>query len=94
MKTILTILFSLSAIALLAQRDLSFEEYNPVSTLVVPGDSILSAKYPFIDIHSHQFNMANQDLSALINDMDALNEAIMINLSGAPEPDSKRKSTM
>ena len=26
--------------------------------------------------------MANQDLSALIKDMDAMNEAIMINLSG------------
>ncbi len=63
-------------------QDLTFEEYNPTSTLVVPGDSIKVAKFPFIDIHGHQFRMATQDLSLLIADMDKLNEAIMVNLSG------------
>ena len=67
---------------LTAQNDISFEDYNPKSTLVVPEHSVERAKYPFIDIHSHQFRMADQDLSELIADMDALNMGIMINLSG------------
>lgn len=79
-------LFSLICLLLpgltMAQNDMSFESYNPISTLVVPGDSVLKAKFPFIDIHSHQFRMAQQDLSVLVRDMDKMNEGIMINLSG------------
>ena len=63
-------------------QDVSFEDYNPKPTLVVPGDSIFKAKFPFIDVHGHQFQMATQDLSLLIDDMDKLNEGIMVNLSG------------
>lgn len=63
-------------------QELSFEEYNPESTLVVPGEPILRAKYPFIDIHGHQRNMPDQDLTPVIVAMDTLNLAIMINLSG------------
>ena len=63
-------------------QDVSFEDYNPKPTLVVPGDSIFKAKFPFIDVHGHQFRMATQDLSLLIDDMDKLNEGIMVNLSG------------
>ena len=63
-------------------QELSFEEYNPESTLVVPGEPVLRARYPFIDIHGHQRNMPDQDLSPVVAAMDTLNLAIMINLSG------------
>lgn len=66
----------------LKAQELTFEEYNPESTLVVPGEPILRAKYPFIDIHGHQRNMPEQDLSPVIEAMDSLNLAIMVNLSG------------
>lgn len=59
-----------------------FEEYNPPSTLVVPEHPIKRAKYPFIDIHNHQFDMPINDLSTLTAEMDSLNMAFMINLSG------------
>ena len=58
-----------------AAQDLTFEEYNPPSTLVVPGKEVKRAKFPFIDVHGHQFRMATQDLSELIKAMDTLNEA-------------------
>ncbi|WP_239985762.1 amidohydrolase family protein [Arenibacter hampyeongensis] len=61
---------------------MSFEEYNPVSTLKVPGKEIYKAKFPFIDVHGHQYQMPTQDLSPLIADMDKLNLGIMVNLSG------------
>ena len=63
-------------------QQMGFEEYNPASTLVVPTNEVEAAKYPFVDIHSHQFRMATQDLSELIADMDQMNMAVMVNLSG------------
>ncbi len=63
-------------------QNMSFEEYNPVSTLKVPGKEVKSAKFPFIDVHGHQYRMPTQDLSLLITDMDKLNMGIMVNLSG------------
>lgn len=63
-------------------QNMSFEEYNPVSTLKVPGKEVKSAKFPFIDVHGHQYQMPTQDLSLLIADMDKLNMGIMVNLSG------------
>ncbi|MBT8282186.1 MAG: amidohydrolase, partial [Muriicola sp.] len=63
-------------------QEMGFEEYNPTSTLVVPGEEITKAKYPFVDVHSHQFRMAEQDLSELIGHMDQMNMAVMVNLSG------------
>jgi uncharacterized protein len=63
-------------------QDLSFESYNPKSTLVVPGKVISRAKFPFIDIHGHQYNMSNQDLGPVVAAMDTLNMKVMVNLSG------------
>ena len=75
---ILIVLISIPSVA----QEMSFEEYNPKSTLVVTENIVEKAKYPFIDIHSHQFKMATQDLSQLIASMDDLNMAVMVNLSG------------
>ncbi|WKN33370.1 amidohydrolase family protein [Porifericola rhodea] len=61
---------------------LSFEEYDPPSTLVVPEHIVKRAKFPFIDIHSHQYNMPEQDLSQTVASMDTLNMGVMVNLSG------------
>ena len=63
-------------------QELSFEEYNPESTLVVPENLVIRAKFPFIDIHGHQYRMPEQDLAPVIAAMDTLNMGIMINLSG------------
>lgn len=66
----------------LQSQEMGFEEYNPTSTLVVAENPVTKAKFPFIDIHSHQRNMNASSLTGLIKDMDALNEGIMVNLSG------------
>ena len=63
-------------------QEMGFEDYNPPSTLKVPENPVTKAKYPFIDVHNHQFSMPTQDLSTLIADMDKLNMAVMVNLSG------------
>ncbi|WP_420601716.1 amidohydrolase family protein [Flagellimonas sp.] len=82
-KYIITLSFFLALSCLnIKAQEMSFEEYNPKSTLVVPQNPVKKAKFPFIDVHSHQFRMATQDLSQLIADMDKLNMGVMVNLSG------------
>ncbi|MFT5243042.1 MAG: putative TIM-barrel fold metal-dependent hydrolase, partial [Psychroserpens sp.] len=77
----LSILF-LSASFISFSQELSFEDYNPKSTLVVPEKIIKSAKFPFIDVHGHQYQMPTQNLGPVIAAMDTLNMRIMVNLSG------------
>lgn len=72
--------------ALAQERPLSmkmdFEEYDPPSSLVVKEHRLKQARYPFIDIHNHQFDMSPGRLKELVAKMDQLNMAVMINLSG------------
>ena len=63
-------------------QEMGFEQYEPISNLVVPENPVTRAKYPFIDVHNHQFRMPEQDLGELIDAMDKLNMAVMVNLSG------------
>ena len=65
-----------------AQQKIDFEKYDPVPTLVTPQHKISKAKFPFIDVHNHQFNMPTMDLSALTKEMDKMNMKVMVNLSG------------
>jgi len=81
-KTLLFVLLLTSCSFNQNAQEMDFEEYNPTSTLIVPGKEITKAKFPFIDVHSHQFRMDTQDLSDLIGDMDQMNMAVMVNLSG------------
>lgn len=73
-----------------ATTKMDFESYNPPSTLVVPGKEINKAKFPFIDVHNHQFSMASMDLSTLITDMDKMNMKVMVNLSGQSGAELKK----
>ncbi len=61
---------------------MDFEKYTPTSTLVVPEHKLNRARYPFIDVHNHQRGMSASDLKALEKEMDKLNMAVMVNLSG------------
>jgi uncharacterized protein len=70
-----------SACAQGGQR-MDFEKYEPASTLVVPENPVRRAKFPFIDVHNHQWNMNSENLNGLISEMDKLNMAVMVNLSG------------
>jgi predicted TIM-barrel fold metal-dependent hydrolase len=65
-----------------ADTTMTFEEYQPESTLVVPGEVVEKAKFPFVDIHSHLWRMASMDLSETTKEMDSLNMKVLVNLSG------------
>ena len=34
---------------------LTFEDYNPVSTLVVPQHKLTASRFPFIDVHNYKY---------------------------------------
>lgn len=73
----------LASAALAQTPSLTMEEYEPKSTLVVPGRPITRAKFPIIDVHNHQNgSMGKAQLDKLVADMDGINLRVMVNLSG------------
>jgi uncharacterized protein len=78
---LLTVIF-LQPLAIGSQT-MTIEEYEPKSTLIVPATIVKKAKYPFIDVHNHQsLNPKPEALAKMVTEMDALNMAVMVNLSG------------
>jgi predicted TIM-barrel fold metal-dependent hydrolase len=83
MRTLRALLIVAAAPLLAAQQaTISIEEYDPVSTLVVPQNPRPRSKFPFIDIHAHQRNAGAEDAQKLVAAMDRINMAVMVNLSG------------
>ncbi len=89
-RTAFLLIFILFLGMSITAQDLTFEEYNPTSTLVVPENKVIRAKFPFIDVHGHQYRMPTQDLSPVVAAMDTLNMKIMVNLSGRSGTDLKQ----
>lgn len=59
-------------------------DYKPTSTLVVPEHPVKRAKFPVIDIHSHQPTpITAEQLAKVVSSMDALNLRVLVNLSGS-----------
>ena len=81
-----------AVIAAQAQRDraqragepaLTVEDYTPRSTLVVDANPVLRARFPVIDVHSHHRpGFSAGRLDAIAGEMDTLNLAVLVNLSG------------
>jgi len=86
----LRILLCATLLALVASSDsalaqtqtLTFEEYEPKSTMVVPEHKVPRAKFPMIDIHSHHTNLSPENVDKLIREMDSINLRVIVNLSG------------
>jgi uncharacterized protein len=61
----------------------NIREYKPESTLVVPRHTVPRAKFPVIDIHSHQpAPIAAVEFDRIVQSMDALNLRLLVNVSG------------
>jgi predicted TIM-barrel fold metal-dependent hydrolase len=59
-------------------------EYKPRSTLVVPQHPAPRAKFPAIDVHSHQPTpISEEQFDAVVGGMDQLNLQLLVNVSGA-----------
>ncbi|MDE2944048.1 MAG: amidohydrolase family protein [Gemmatimonadota bacterium] len=71
---------------------MTVEAYDPRSTLVVPENPVSRAAFPFVDVHLHlNGTMPRAQLHQLVRDMDALNLAVGVNLSGGTGPQLARQ---
>ena len=72
------------ALAGVVAQDPTVEEYEPRKTLVVSENPLTRARFPFVDVHGHQraTRMSAADVNRLVGEMDELNMAVMVNLSG------------
>ena len=62
----------------------TIREYKPKSTLVVPQHLVPHAKYPVIDIHSHQPTpISDAEFGRVVKGMEANNLRLLVNLSGS-----------
>ena len=62
---------------------MDFEKYDPISTLIVPENPVTSAKFKFLDIHSHHWRINDGTyFDKLFAEMDTLNMGALVNLSG------------
>lgn len=63
-------------------QTMTVDEYNPKSTLVVPEHPLTRARFPFVDVHSHHRNPTAARVDSLVQEMDEMNMAVAVNLSG------------
>lgn len=61
---------------------MTIQEYEPKSTLKVPEHILPRAKFPFIDVHSHHYDITREWFKGVVADMDKLNLGGLVNLSG------------
>ncbi len=62
---------------------LGVEDYTPQSTLVVDANPVPRARFPVVDVHSHHWpGFSARRLDEIAGEMDALNLAVLVNLSG------------
>src|SRR5262244_1439663 len=65
-------------------RPPTIREYKPKSTLVAPQHPVPRAKFPVIDIHSHQPTpISAADYDRVMKGMESNNLQILVNLSGS-----------
>jgi predicted TIM-barrel fold metal-dependent hydrolase len=67
-------------------EDLLAKDYQPRSELVVSEHHVARAKYPVVDAHNHVtypgFGWENLDMQQLLQELNELNVATIVNLSG------------
>jgi uncharacterized protein len=62
----------------------TIREYKPKSQLVTPQHPVPRAKFPVIDIHSHQPTpISSAEFTRVVTGMDANNLRLLVNLSGS-----------
>ncbi|RPI73680.1 MAG: amidohydrolase, partial [Ignavibacteriales bacterium] len=58
------------------------EKKSTKSNFLVTKNNLKKSKFPFNDVQKHQRDKAEENLQKIANDMDKMNMAVMVNLSG------------
>ncbi|MFB3113071.1 MAG: amidohydrolase, partial [Gemmatimonadales bacterium] len=84
MKPVVSLLLVASTLGpvVISAQTMTVDEYNPKSTLVVPGHPLTRSRFPVVDVHSHHRTPSRERVDTIIADMNTMNMAVMVNLSG------------
>jgi predicted TIM-barrel fold metal-dependent hydrolase len=63
----------------------SIVDYRPRSTVVAKATNVPRAKFPVVDVHTHNTSRADT-LAERVKEMDALNLRVLVDLSGGSDP--------
>lgn len=83
MRLLIFLLIHLVAINIFAQQPIALESYHPVSIYKIPVTAVPKARYPAIDMHSHNYPKTDAEVDQWIKTMDATGIAKTIILSGS-----------
>src|SRR5690606_23467541 len=78
----LALLLAVAVGGVAGAQDIGIRQYKPKSTLIVDEHPVPRARYPVIDIHSHHRDLSPARLARVVEEMDALNLQVLVNLSG------------
>ena len=91
-KPSLTAIALIITSALLSQNvnDLKLKDYQPVSIYKIPQTEIPKAKYPVIDVHTHDYAKTDAELDAWVKTMDesGIEKSIILSYSTGKKFDS------
>lgn len=91
-KRLLTAITLIFTSTLFSQNinDLKLKDYYPISIYKTPQSTIKKAKYPIIDVHSHDYPKTNAELDAWVKTMDevGVEKSIILSYSTGKKFDS------
>src|SRR5690349_11452220 len=73
---------SLAAFGQISSDQILLKDYKPHSIFKIPETRIEKARYPVIDVHSHNYAPNDQDIEQWVKTMDAVGVEKTIILSG------------
>jgi predicted TIM-barrel fold metal-dependent hydrolase len=83
LRTITPILVVVSAYAASSPDEILLKDYKPRSIFKIPESRVEKARYPIVDVHSHDYGRTDADLKRWVETMDAVGVERTIILSGA-----------
>lgn len=67
-------------------RRIYLDEFRPQQSLTVEEHSLMQAKFPCVNVHTHPRKLTDEELTQMVADMDASNIAVSVSLDGQAGP--------
>src|SRR5437763_15631753 len=80
---IFSCMFSLIGLSQTPPEQILLKDYRPKSIFQIPETRVEKARYPVIDVHSHDYARTNADVDRWVQTMDAVGLEKTIILSGS-----------
>jgi uncharacterized protein len=87
---LIVVLFNIASLSAQTASDIKLKDYRPKSIYKVPISDIKTAKYPVIDMHSHNYAMNDGEIAEWVKTMDesGIEKTIILTMATGHEFDS------